>query len=351
MSNFDFVNLIGFKDSKSKMNVSKYENKFLSELKERFNNSNYFNNYSEDKEEEVLNLLKNELNNGFENNDKYSLFVINFSLNEILSKKYILSYDSNIETSPLIFKIEQKIIESQLQSDLKIISKEMKPKNSTEFKEWFAMKCNAYSKSPHTLFEFLEKSATFEQFKDFIKIEAAVHVSFDDVIALTQVGVRGNAKVEFFHNFQDELGSHDPDKFHLTMFGNLISQLEINEIYKDKIEWEALSCGNYMMFLAYYRCFYHYCIGYLGFLEALTPGRFSSIAKAGARLGLSKHSLAYHFDHSELDLEHAEGWLNKIIIPEINEKGSRISEQIATGVLLREHVSNRYWDAILNKYL
>ncbi len=324
------------------------KNAFLNLFKKAFVNIKNIDDYDSNIESKLIQTLDVELLKAYKNNNKHSLFVVHLCLNEILSRKYIL-YNDGVETSPIMFKIQQKIINAQMENDLNTISNAYKPLTIDEFKIWFQEKLNKYSKYPHPLFEYIENFATYEQFREFIKIEASVHVSFDDVIAFSQVGVRGTQKLEFFNNFNDELGSSNPNNFHLSMFEKLTNFLDIKEIQKENLFWEALSCGNYMMFLAYFRSYFHYCIGYLSFLEALTPARFGCIANAGKRLGFPSEVLEYHALHSELDINHAQSWLNNIILPEFEAHKPYQIRCIIDGILLRELVSRRYWDMIFKK--
>ncbi|WP_455285882.1 iron-containing redox enzyme family protein [Cupriavidus necator] len=275
-----------------------------------------------------------------------SLHVLHACLNELLHRRFERMPDT-VDRSPLMFELQQSIVHAQLDADLAAIPPEGLPQSPAAFEAWFETRCKSKNDSLHPLFDFLESCATTDQFRRFIEVEAGVHVSFDDVIALAQIGVRGLPKVEFFRNFEDEIGGQDPEKFHLTMFARLTDGLGIRTVRRGAMPWQALACGNYMMFLAYFRSFYPYCIGYLGHLEALTPLRFGSIARAGRRLGLDPELLAYHADHSDLDTEHAQGWLHNVILPLIRDQGEQASRDIATGVCLREYVSNRYWNAML----
>lgn len=327
-----------------------YKNKLLDNIQKRLTQYMAGDETAiESDEQTLLTLLDSELNFAFVEQSSESLAAVHFLANELLRRRYLLLKDG-LEMSPLMFKVQQRIMQAQLQSDLASMRNEKLPSTAEEFKKWFDKKCASYRRSPHPLFEYIEHRASLAEYRSFIETEAAVHVSFDDVIALAQVGVRGSPKLEFFDNFQDELGTSDPEKFHLTMFGRLVSALEINMVRQSDIAWQAVACGNYMLYLAHFRSLYHYCAGYLGFLEALTPKRFSSIAKGGARLGLPEHVLAYHYEHSELDTKHAEGWLDNIILSEIKEKGADVARLFALGVLLRELVSKRYWDTILNTF-
>jgi hypothetical protein len=303
---------------------------------------------NEKSEKRLIQLIDDEIENAVIYNTESSLLILHIIANEILRRRYNAIPDA-VELSPFAFIIQQKIMQAQLDYDLRALSGGALPSNEHEFKTWFNNKFQKHHTSCHSLFDYIEKSASIEEFRYFIKIEAEVHVSFDDVIAATQIGVRGQKKLEFSANYNDELGNNDPQNFHLTMFERLIETLGIVGVASSDILWQALACGNYMMYLAHFRKHYHHCAGYLGYLEALTPIRFASIAKGGERLGIPSKALAYHSEHSVLDAMHAESWLENIILAEIRERPDSIHE-LAQGVLLRERVSNRYWDAILDIY-
>lgn len=291
-------------------------------------------------------LLSEQLHGAYQADRADSLHALQVVLNEILFRRFNRTGD-HVEHSPLMFEMQQRIIQAQLGADLRAIEDEPLPESADASQHWFEERLLFHGRTPHPLFNFIESQANLEQFRRFITVEAGVHVSFDDVIALAQVGVRGAPKSEFFRNFQDEVGASGPDRFHLTMFERLVDGLDTHRIHRCTLPWEALACGSYMMFLAYSREFYGYCVGYLGFLEALTPERFGCIARGGVRLGINAALLEYHAGHSEIDGDHAQGWLRNVILPAIRENGAQMSRDIAKGVCLRERVAQRYWDAML----
>ncbi|MEB0043720.1 iron-containing redox enzyme family protein, partial [Pseudomonas sp. MH10] len=341
---FESVELNGVKENYARF---EYKNKFVSSIQAKIESGSLA--FLETEDGELLGLLAVELTQAFKYGNDESLTALHFVANELLNRRYLLVGDA-VELSPLMFKVQQLIMGAQIDSDLAQVSEENLPVTAEQFRKWFSARSTKYEVSTHPLFDYIRDHATMDQFHYFIETEAGVHASFDDVIALNQVGVRGAAKLEFFENFKDELGGSDPDRFHLAMFGRLISELEIGTVKKSSLAWQAMACGNYMLYLAHFRSLYHYCAGYLCFLEALTPNRFASIAMGRKRLGLSGDGLAYHYEHSELDAKHADGWLENIILSEINQKGAGVAKLFAKGVLLREFASTRYWDSVLLKF-
>ena len=289
-------------------------------------------------------VLATTLKNALQNQNPQDLKAIQLALDELLRLRFELP-GHDAERSAVLFSIQQKIIEAIFADDTKNLTIDA-PNTPEGFKKWFFDKCDQYQDSPHPLFDYIEQKAGIEGFKYLVSQEGGVHVVFADVIAAIQIGSGGLQKSEFFENFEDEIGHGDPEKFHPTMFGRLLKELGIDSIEKKDLTWQALACGNYIIFLSYFRSFYHECTGYLGFLEALTSARFAKISRGGARLGISDLAMTYHAEHSELDIEHTAGWVNSIIMRDIAENPAA-AEKVARGVLVREEISRRYWDALL----
>ncbi len=255
---------------------------------------------------------------------------------------------SPLDRSPTIARLRLQWISRLLQSDLEPLRDSVRELKASDFEAWYRAKCTVAVGRPHPLFEHLAQSADLAEYSRYVREEAAVHISFDDVMAFTMIGLDGRVKVEVADNLRDEIGSGDPSAFHTTLFGRLVSELGLTSPNITELLPEALICANYMMVLCSTRDLAPLNIGYLGFLEALSPCRFSGVYKGGRRLGLSIEALTYHHDHSELDQDHAEHWLANVMLPLIEAKPAR-AETVALGVLLREKVSNRYWDALAKR--
>jgi len=298
--------------------------------------------------ERTRELLAEQLHDAFVLERGDSLHVLHACLREILLSRFT-HVGRDIECSPTMFYVQQQILHGQLDSDLACVRSAPLPDSEEAFISWFASRSHSDGSAPHPLFTFLERDASLPQFRRFIEIEAGVHIAFDDVLAYAQIGVRGAPRREFLHNLCDETGSPSEDNFHLTMFSRLVHGLYISDIDVHALPWQSLACANYLMFLACFRSFFQYCAGYLGLLEAHTPARFGCILRGGHRLGIESSLLEYHAQHSELDTAHAQGWLNNILLPRIATHGKGAAHAIATGVRLREHVANRYWDAVLDE--
>src|ERR1700712_2634931 len=80
------------------------------------------------------------------------------------------------------------------------------PRDREGFVAWFeALKENGPGQHD-PLFDFLAEQATFEQVRWFVQQEVAGEAGFDDLVALTQVRMPDQAKLELARNYWDEMG-------------------------------------------------------------------------------------------------------------------------------------------------
>jgi hypothetical protein len=179
--------------------------------------------------------------------------------------------------------------------------------------------------------------------------DATVHVPFNDALAFMQVGTRGETKSAFFENFSDEVGHGEAGADHLDVFNKMLNDLNINPQKNTNLPWQALACGNMLMILSLYRSLFFFGIGYMGCLEAHTPGRFKQIIEAGRRLGLSDETLKFYVEHAECDDGHADGWLDHVIIPTVQANPHKAHE-VAKGLLYRFCIADSFWRTLLDSF-
>jgi hypothetical protein len=296
----------------------------------------------------LFNCLDETLDLAYGQSDVEAEQVLQHLLHEIISLRISPPQRCSQELSVILFKIEQKISTLWLKREIERVQSETVdvPRNADEFVAWFNKRCQNHPATNHRLFDFLAETATREDLRFFMYQECSVDPRFDDMLALAQVGVSGQPKLEFFHNFSDELGHGNPHLVHTTMFNELLTYLDIKKVRDDELLWQSLACGNLMSILCLYRVYYYLCIGYLGATEALAPSRFAKLIRGAKRLGIPEERLVYHLEHTSVDEDHIQGWLANIIKPEI-VNNPEATVEIAQGVLLRLNISEAYCDAVL----
>jgi hypothetical protein len=113
---------------------------------------------------------------------------------------------------------------------------------------------------------------------------------------------------------------------------------------------EARAAGNLSACMALVRRHRYKALGYFGVTEYLTPRRFKHVVAAWKRNELPLAGIEYHQAHIEIDAQHAHGWMQNVIAPMIEEQPSA-GREIAMGALIRLNSSQRYLDAILDRFM
>jgi hypothetical protein len=203
----------------------------------------------------------------------------------------------------------------------------------------------------HPLFDFLCYESQFGDLQDFFTSEAILNFEFFDYLALALVGASESAKAEIMTNLWDEAGRGDVNKFHTRMFGNLFSDLGLkyqrSAILKD-LSWEGLAGINlfsYCSIYSYNKMMYY---GLLAATEMLDPPHYGKLIRGMQRLLVGqKIDQTYYIEHEQIDVEHANGWLRKVILPEL-EADPQKTRDFWLGFYLRLDSAKRYYDRLLH---
>lgn len=202
----------------------------------------------------------------------------------------------------------------------------------------------------HPLFDFLCYEASLSDLQIFILSESILNFEFFDYLALALVGASDLAKGEIAANLWDEAGHGDLKKFHTTLFGNLVSDLGLKyqraAVLKD-LSWEALAGLNlfsYCSIYSYNKMMYY---GLLAATEMLDPPHYGKLIQGIRRIFKDqKIDHSYYLEHEQIDVEHARGWLRKIILPEL-EADPQKTRDFWLGFYLRLDSAKRYYDRLL----
>lgn len=183
------------------------------------------------------------------------------------------------------------------------------------------------------LFLWLAEEAGLEDFRYFLRQEAAGEAGFEDMLAMAQVKVPAEAKLELANNYWDEMGRGNPKGMHGPMLNALITQLDLApEI--ETTAWESLALANAMTAMAATRRYAWHAIGALGAIELTAPGRSRAVADGLRRLGIDGKARRYFELHAVLDIRHSEDWNAKVLRPLVAEDPRR-AVALAEGALIR----------------
>lgn len=220
------------------------------------------------------------------------------------------------------------------------------PAEPGAFCEWFKRAAFTHPLYEHPLYAFLAGEATREQLVRFLRLEAAGEAAFDDLVALGQVGTRGEVKIEMGRNYWDELGNGKSHAVHTHLFHQLTHALGITAPEAHELPWQVLSGVNLMMWSCIPRRNAFRAQGTLGAVELLAPQRCTRLTTGAKRVGIPKKAMIYYAAHAIVDIGHAEGWLDHVVRPQVAERPeARIG--IAEGLMARADASLDYFDYAL----
>jgi len=220
------------------------------------------------------------------------------------------------------------------------------PADPAAFCEWFKRAAFTHPLYEHPVYAFLAGEATRAQLEGFLRLEAAGEAAFDDLVALGQVGTRGEVKIEMGRNYWDELGNGKSHAVHTHLFHKLTGALGIEAPEAHELPWQVLNGVNVMLWSCIPRRNAFRAQGTLGAVELLAPQRCTRLTTGAARVGIPKKAMVYYAAHAIVDIGHAEGWLDHVVGPQVAEvPQARVG--IAEGLMARADASLDYFDYAL----
>src|SRR6266550_289891 len=236
---------------------------------------------------------------------------------------------------------EQEILRRARQGST--LSLEDLPSDPKEFARWYQLAAFSHPLYEHDLYAYLASHATRAQLEWFLRMECAGEAAFDDLVALAQVGTRGEVKMEMASNYWDEMGRGRHQAVHTHLFHQLIDDLGISAPDTGELPWEVLSGINLMIWSCIHRRNAFRAQGVLGAVELLAPQRCTRVVHGATRLGIRKKTVVYYGAHAIIDVGHAEGWLAHVVEAQVREfPDARVG--IAEGLLARADASLDYFD-------
>ena len=216
------------------------------------------------------------------------------------------------------------------------------PTNADGFIAWFEDLKETGPGQGDPLFPWLADEASEQQLKWFFEQEAAGEAGFDDLVAMTQVKMPTQAKLELARNYWDEMGRGQREGMHGPMLDALVETLAVDPVIENTV-WESLALANAMTAMATSRRYAWHSVGALGVIELTAPGRSAMVARGLKRIGLSNRERRYFDLHAVLDVKHSEDWNREALRPLVAEDPARATA-IAEGALIRLTCGARCFD-------
>jgi len=192
------------------------------------------------------------------------------------------------------------------------------------------------------LFPWLASEAGLDALTWFLKQEVSGEAGFDDLLALSQLRMPEQSKLELARNYWDELGRGSARGMHGPMLQRLATALRLDD-HPVEIVWEALALANAMVGLAANRRYAYQAIGALGVIELTAPGRSAMVNEGLRRCGISAHARQYFALHATLDVKHSAAWNREILCSMVGDQ-PEVAPWIAEGALVRLEAGRRCFE-------
>lgn len=217
------------------------------------------------------------------------------------------------------------------------------PREPQAFVAWFeALKDNGPGQNDR-LFPWLAERATMDEMRWFIEQEAAGEAGFDDLVAMAQIKMPAQAKLELARNYWDEMGRGNAKGMHGPMLEALVHALKVTPRIETTVA-PSLALGNTMAALGTNRAYAFHIIGALGVIELTAPGRAAKVSEGLRRLKVSAKARHYFDLHAVLDIKHSEAW-NREVFASIVAETPDAAPHIAEGALMRLQCGADCFDA------
>jgi hypothetical protein len=177
----------------------------------------------------------------------------------------------------------------------------------------------------------------------FVEQEAAGEAGFDDLVAMAQVKMPTQAKLELARNYWDEMGRGNAKGMHGPMLDALVQALKVTP-HIDTTLAPSLALGNTMAALATNRAYAYHALGALGVIELTAPGRAVHVSLALRRLKVSAKARHYFDLHAVLDIKHSDAW-NREVFASLVAETPVAAPYIAEGALMRLQCGADCFDA------
>lgn len=217
------------------------------------------------------------------------------------------------------------------------------PRTPEGFLAWFeALQDNGPGQGD-PLFPWLADYASDADMRWFLTQEAAGEAGFDDLVAMTQVKMPDEAKLELARNYWDEMGRGNLGGMHGPMLGRAIAALDLTPTIEETVT-ASLALANTLTAFADNRRYAWHSVGALGVVELTAPGRVSLVGQGLKRLGHPPVVRKYFELHAALDVQHSKDWNQNVLLPLAREVPHAIPF-IAEGALMRLLCGQRCFEA------
>ena len=193
------------------------------------------------------------------------------------------------------------------------------------------------------VYEWVATTATWTELVQFLAIEGGPDGGFDDLVALSQIGISGAPKVVLGANYWDEMGRGDADAVHTRLHERLVAAVDMPRLAYEQLPLSALHRSSLNGLLATNRWLQPEMLGALGLLELQAGPRCRQVLRGLSRLGAPAEAFPFYEEHAETDPRHGKEWLEEALAP-LCEETPDWAPRIIRGARWRSETNRRLFE-------
>jgi hypothetical protein len=194
-------------------------------------------------------------------------------------------------------------------------------------------------------YTWLANDATWPEVVRFLALEGGPDGGFDDLVALCQIGLSGEAKLELARNYWDEMGNGDLPAVHTVLHDRLVAAIGMPRVPLAEQPVEALERAALGGLLATSHWLQPEMLGALGLIELQAGPRCRKVLQAFDRLAAPAEAYPFYVEHAEVDPRHGKGWMDNAVVPTV-EAHPEWAGRILRGALWRSRVNAAFFTVL-----
>lgn len=206
----------------------------------------------------------------------------------------------------------------------------------------------------HPLFAFAAEDASYQQLAAFLEAKTLTDMNFVNFLSLLMPGADAEPAAEMAANLWDELGHGEVSGFHRNVRTTLMrnvgltvpdASVDLSPYLLEEVEHFNAYALNGMI-----RPFAPRLVGMLFTNELLAPMQLTPVIHGWRRVGLRDSEMEYLISHWEGDIEHANGWADRVVAPCLLSLPSA-QRELLIGVHQHIAILSRLYDRVLEGLL
>lgn len=192
------------------------------------------------------------------------------------------------------------------------------------------------------VYEWAADSASRADLLAYLALEGGPDGGFDDLVAVCQVGLAGEPKLEMARNYWDELGRGQADHVHTELHRTMARSVRLAVPDREDQPTAALERSALGGLLATNRWLQPQMVGALGLIELQAGPRCRKVAAGLRRVGVPEEGVRFYDEHAVADPRHGKDWLEHVVRPLVQDP--RWARGIVEGARWRWLVNARFFD-------